>query len=80
MSFWDFPAIINPWLGVIMPGPRTDKSLAMRKRIARMSEEQGVNPAEILRVTITRVSAEVLHREPGRVPINAYRRKTRRLV
>jgi DNA helicase II / ATP-dependent DNA helicase PcrA len=41
----------------------TGKSFAMKRRVARILEVEGVNPACVLAVTFTRVAAEDLHRE-----------------
>lgn len=47
----------------VLAGPGTGKSYAMKRRVARLLEEDGVAPASILAVTFTRVAAEDLHRE-----------------
>jgi superfamily I DNA/RNA helicase len=46
----------------VIAGPGTGKSYAMKRRVARLLEEN-VPPAEVLAVTFTRVAAEDLHRE-----------------
>ena len=46
----------------VMAGPGTGKSFAMKRRVARLLEED-VEPSTILPVTFTRVAAEDLHRE-----------------
>ncbi len=46
----------------VVAGPGTGKSFAMKRRVGRLLE-QGVDPAQILPVTFTRVAAEDLHRE-----------------
>lgn len=46
----------------VVAGPGTGKSFAMKRRVGRLLEE-GVDPAQILPVTFTRVAAEDLHRE-----------------
>jgi len=48
---------------LLLAGPGTGKSFAMKRRVARILEEDGVAPASILAVTFTRVAAEDLHRE-----------------
>lgn len=47
----------------VLAGPGTGKSFAMKRRVARILEVEGVPPAEILAVTFTRVAAEDLQRE-----------------
>ncbi len=47
----------------VMAGPGTGKSFAMKRRIARLIEEGGVNPKRILAVTFTRTAARDLERE-----------------
>ncbi len=47
----------------VLAGPGTGKSFAMMRRVARLLEEEGVQPEQILAVTFTRVAAEDLHRE-----------------
>jgi DNA helicase II / ATP-dependent DNA helicase PcrA len=47
----------------IVAGPGTGKSFALKRRVARLIEIEGVNPRRILPVTFTRVAAEDLHRE-----------------
>jgi DNA helicase-2/ATP-dependent DNA helicase PcrA len=46
----------------VIAGPGTGKSYAMKRRVARLLEEQ-VPPKRLLAVTFTRVAAEDLHRE-----------------
>ena len=46
----------------VIAGPGTGKSYAMKRRVARLLEED-VSPKRILAVTFTRVAAEDLHRE-----------------
>jgi superfamily I DNA/RNA helicase len=46
----------------VIAGPGTGKSYAMKRRVARLLEEN-VSPAKVLAVTFTRVAAEDLHRE-----------------
>jgi len=46
----------------VIAGPGTGKSYAMKRRVARLLEEQ-VAPEKVLAVTFTRVAAEDLHRE-----------------
>ncbi|MBI5262555.1 MAG: ATP-dependent helicase [Bradyrhizobium sp.] len=46
----------------VIAGPGTGKSYAMKRRVARLLEEQ-VEPENVLAVTFTRVAAEDLHRE-----------------
>jgi DNA helicase II / ATP-dependent DNA helicase PcrA len=46
----------------VVAGPGTGKSFAMKRRVARLLEED-IDPARILPVTFTRVAAEDLHRE-----------------
>ena len=46
----------------VIAGPGTGKSYAMKRRVARLLEEN-VPPERILAVTFTRVAAEDLHRE-----------------
>ena len=47
----------------VMAGPGTGKSFAMKRRIARLIEVDGVNPDRILAVTFTRTAARDLERE-----------------
>lgn len=47
----------------VLAGPGAGKSFAMKRRVARLLEEEGVLPAQLLPVTFTRVAAEDLHRE-----------------
>lgn len=47
----------------VLAGPGTGKSFAMKRRIARILEVDGVDPSKILAVTFTRIAAEDLHRE-----------------
>jgi DNA helicase-2/ATP-dependent DNA helicase PcrA len=54
-------ASVNPRIRVVA-GPGTGKSFAMKRRVARLLEED-VEPDGILPVTFTRVAAEDLHRE-----------------
>jgi DNA helicase II / ATP-dependent DNA helicase PcrA len=54
-------ASVNPRIRVVA-GPGTGKSFAMKRRVARLLEED-VEPDSILPVTFTRVAAEDLHRE-----------------
>jgi superfamily I DNA/RNA helicase len=58
---YQIAASTNPRIRVVA-GPGTGKSFAMKRRVARLLEEQ-VDPTEILPVTFTRVAAEDLHRE-----------------
>jgi superfamily I DNA/RNA helicase len=46
-----------------MAGPGTGKSFAMKRRIARLIEEEEVDPARILAVTFTRTAAADLKQE-----------------
>ena len=46
----------------VVAGPGTGKSFAMKRRVARLLEND-INPRAILPVTFTRVAAEDLHRE-----------------
>jgi superfamily I DNA/RNA helicase len=46
----------------VIAGPGTGKSYAMKRRVARLLEEN-VPPDKVLAVTFTRVAAEDLHRE-----------------
>jgi ATP-dependent DNA helicase UvrD/PcrA len=46
----------------VIAGPGTGKSYAMKRRVARLLEEE-VEPEKVLAVTFTRVAAEDLHRE-----------------
>lgn len=48
---------------LVLAGPGTGKSFAMKRRVARILENERVTPKEILAVTFTRVAAEDLHRE-----------------
>lgn len=48
---------------LVLAGPGTGKSFAMKRRVARILEVENVNPKEILAVTFTRVAADDLHRE-----------------
>ena len=63
---------LNPAYGIaasphprirILAGPGTGKSFAMKRRVARLIEVDGVAAGDILAVTFTRVAAEDLHRE-----------------
>lgn len=47
----------------VLAGPGTGKSFAMKRRVARLLEAEGVKPSQLLAVTFTRVAAEDLHRE-----------------
>jgi len=47
----------------VLAGPGAGKSFAMKRRVARLLEDEGVLPAHLLPVTFTRVAAEDLHRE-----------------
>lgn len=47
----------------VMAGPGTGKSFAMKRRIARLIEVDGVVPDQILAVTFTRTAARDLERE-----------------
>lgn len=47
----------------VLAGPGTGKSFAMKRRVARILEEEEVQPQRVLAVTFTRVAAEDLHRE-----------------
>lgn len=47
----------------VLAGPGTGKSFAMKRRVARLLEADGIVPPAILAVTFTRVAAEDLHRE-----------------
>jgi superfamily I DNA/RNA helicase len=46
----------------VIAGPGTSKSFAMKRRVARLLEDN-ISPNKILAVTFTRVAAEDLHRE-----------------
>jgi DNA helicase-2/ATP-dependent DNA helicase PcrA len=60
-STYAIAASLNARIRVVA-GPGTGKSFAMKRRVARLLEA-GVDPASILPVTFTRVTAEDLHRE-----------------
>ena len=47
----------------VMAGPGTGKSFAMKRRIARLIEVDGVDPGRILAVTFTRTAARDLEQE-----------------
>ncbi len=47
----------------VLAGPGTGKSFAMKRRVARILEVEGINPAQVLAVTFTRVAAEDIQRE-----------------
>ena len=47
----------------VMAGPGTGKSFAMKRRIARLIEVDGIDPERILAVTFTRTAARDLERE-----------------
>ncbi|MGZ5553563.1 MAG: UvrD-helicase domain-containing protein, partial [Chthoniobacterales bacterium] len=47
----------------VMAGPGTGKSFAMKRRIARLIEVDGVDPERVLAVTFTRTAARDLERE-----------------
>lgn len=47
----------------VLAGPGAGKSFAMKRRVARILEVDGTDPARVLAVTFTRVAAEDLHRE-----------------
>lgn len=47
----------------VIAGPGAGKSFAMKRRVARLLEDEGVQPSQLLPVTFTRVAAEDLHRE-----------------
>lgn len=47
----------------VLAGPGAGKSFAMKRRVARLLEDEGVHPDQLLPVTFTRVAAEDLHRE-----------------
>jgi len=47
----------------VLAGPGTGKSFAMKRRVARILEDERVDPSGVLAVTFTRVAAEDLHRE-----------------
>ncbi|HEY3287026.1 MAG TPA: ATP-dependent helicase [Gemmatimonadaceae bacterium] len=47
----------------VLAGPGTGKSFAMKRRVARLLEVDGISPTRLLAVTFTRVAAEDLHRE-----------------
>lgn len=47
----------------VLAGPGTGKSFAMKRRVARILEEEAINPWRVLAITFTRVAAEDLHRE-----------------
>jgi DNA helicase II / ATP-dependent DNA helicase PcrA len=47
----------------VLAGPGAGKSFAMKRRVARLLEDEGVLPEHLLPVTFTRVAAEDLHRE-----------------
>jgi DNA helicase II / ATP-dependent DNA helicase PcrA len=59
---YSIAASIHPRIRVLA-GPGAGKSFAMKRRVARILEVEGVNPAAVLAVTFTRVAAEDLHRE-----------------
>jgi superfamily I DNA/RNA helicase len=52
----------------VIAGPGTGKSYAMKRRVARLLEED-VPPEKMLAVTFTRVAAEDLHRELQKLDI-----------
>lgn len=47
---------------IVIAGPGTGKSFAMKRRIAKLLED-GVNPAQILPVTFTNVASNDMHQE-----------------
>ena len=47
----------------VLAGPGAGKSFAMKRRVARLLEDEGILPQHLLPVTFTRVAAEDLHRE-----------------
>lgn len=47
----------------VLAGPGTGKSFAVKRRVARLLETEGIDPGDLLAVTFTRVAAEDLHRE-----------------
>lgn len=47
----------------VLAGPGAGKSFAMKRRVARLLEDEGILPEHLLPVTFTRVAAEDLHRE-----------------
>lgn len=47
----------------VIAGPGAGKPFAMKRRVDRLLEEEGVEPRHLLPVTFTRVAAEDLHRE-----------------
>jgi DNA helicase II / ATP-dependent DNA helicase PcrA len=47
----------------VLAGPGTGKSFAMKRRVARILEDEGINPSQVLAVTFTRVAAEDIQRE-----------------
>ena len=53
----------------VIAGPGTGKSYAMKRRVARLLEEN-VPPAQVLAVTFTRVAAEDLHRELQKLDVH----------
>jgi DNA helicase II / ATP-dependent DNA helicase PcrA len=53
----------------VIAGPGTGKSYAMKRRVARLLEEE-VDPEKILAVTFTRVAAEDLHRELQKLEVS----------
>lgn len=59
---YSIAASIHPRIRVLA-GPGAGKSFGMKRRVARILEVEGVNPAAVLAVTFTRVAAEDLHRE-----------------
>ena len=47
---------------IVIAGPGTGKSFAMKRRIAKLLDD-GVNPAQILSVTFTNVASNDMHQE-----------------
>lgn len=72
MPWYDGLEIDSPAFGIaqsaeprirVLAGPGAGKSFAMKRRVARLLEDEGVQPDQLLPVTFTRVAAEDLHRE-----------------
>lgn len=47
----------------VIAGPGTGKSFSIRRRVARLIEEEGIDPSRILALTFTRIAAEDIRRE-----------------
>lgn len=58
----------------VLAGPGAGKSFAMKRRVARLLEDEGVQPEQLLPVTFTRVAAEDLHRELGSLHVEGANR------